>query len=728
MCIEKSRTLVMKLKLLLVVLLVTLFLPLHAKKELRVGIYQNPPKIFLNDDGIPSGFFIDLLNEIASKRQWSLTYVPCVWDECLSMLQKAELDIMPDVAHTKKREQLFLLGDEPVISSWSVLYRHKDSYIDSILNLDRKHVGVLRASIQSNAIKEKLSHFNITPIYKEVDSFDEAFKLLSMHKLDAVLVNRFYHPDVDKAVRTNILLEPSMLKFAFNKNTYDLKKETDQALKELKQDHTSLFYTASHRWLEEDKQFQVPTWVGWMVAIGALTIVLLFALVLLFRYHVKKKSAQLIRTSEELQYLAQHDELTELPNRFLFMDRLSQVIVHAKRQRQSFAVLLMNIDHFTEINEGLGHTAGDKTLRHISDTLKSTLRDDDTIARFGGDEFILILEFIHDDKNYSRIMAKLQRAFDEPLMLDDKPIYLSFSSGVALYPENGNNVQSLLSAAEIAMKKAKKEGRNNFQFFSETATKKAYNNLAMVARIRENIEQDGFTLHYQPKICAQTGTLIGSEVLIRWFDKELGTVPPIEFIPIAEEHGLIISIGDFVLESAIKQYAKWYEAGYNPGRLAVNVSLLQFKKKTFTSKLIHTLTANNLDPEKLEIEITESQLMINPEHSIKMLNELHSHGISVAIDDFGTGYSSLSYLKLFPVSVLKIDKSFVTDIPEDQNDCEITQTIIAMANSLKLKTVAEGVETVAQKTFLGENGCDIFQGYLFDKPLPADIFERKLQL
>lgn len=726
--IKKKHT---SLHLFSMLILLVLLVPLHAQREVRVGVYENPPKLFVDSDRNFKGFFIDLTDEIAKQKQWSVQYVLCEWEQCLEMLQSGELDIMPDVAHTPKREELFLLTDEPVISSWSVLYRHKSTDIDSIIDLEQKRIAVLKSSIQSEAIEEELNYFGVESTYIEVDCFDDAFVLLNAHEVDAVLVNRFYTPKIQKNqnfFKTNILLKPSMLKYAFHKDAYELKKEFDETLSRLKKNETSAFYIAKNKWLTQKKSEEIPQWLQWVLIVSILCIVGLLILVFLFRYLVKKKSAQLLETSEEVQYLAQYDLLTGVPNRSLFMDRLAQTIVQAKRKEEHFAIILLNIDHFREINEEISHIAGDKILSYVANTLQATLYDGDTVARFGGDEFILILNHAHNDKNYSRIIERIETAFIDPYIVVQKSIFITFSAGVVLYPENGEDSTSLINAAQIAMKKAKKEGRNNFQFFSETLTQKTYQNLLIVSKLRENIEQKGFELYYQPKINAHDGLLHGSEVLIRWFDKELGEVFPTNFIPIAEEHGLIAAIGGFVLEHSIKQYADWMNLGYAPGTLAVNVSVLQLRNPLFAINLLHLLEKYNFDPKLLEIEITESQLMENPEQSISILNELHDKNIAIAIDDFGTGYSSLSYLKLLPINVLKIDRSFIKDTPENKSDCEITQTIIAMAKSLKFKTVAEGVETDAQKIFLQQNGCDIFQGYLFSKPLSAEMFEKMLKI
>jgi diguanylate cyclase (GGDEF)-like protein len=702
---------------------------LHADATyVKVGIYQNDPKLFIDAHGRPAGFFVDVLDAISRSEGWQLQYIPCTWNDCLVMLEYGDIDIMPDVAHIPERENRFLFGKEAVISSWSLLYRHPGSSIDSVLDLEGKAIAVVNESIQAHAIKSRLNEFGINASYVQVESFEKAFELLDEGLVDCVVVNRFYGAVHHKnAIATNILIKPSVLKFAFPKGEEKLRDATDRRLKELKADKTSAFYRAKAHWIEPNESPRVPQWVLWgAIGTGLLLLSMLF-LILLFRRLVQKKSEELMRTSKELQHLAEHDELTGLPNRLLFMDRLYHALGRAERSKKSFAVLFFNIDNFKEINEAMSHDAGDAILRYIARTLQTVLRPGDTLARFGGDEFTVIVESLADPSRVVRMMEQLVAALKEAYILDQQPVYITFSAGIAIYPDHGSDLKTLLKHADAAMSKAKKEGKNHFLFYTENLSEKAYETLTVVAQLRDAAEHGEFELYYQPKIDAGDGSLRGSEALLRWKNPELGNVSPDHFIPLAEGHGMIIPIGMYVLKTAIAQYAQWYRDGLNPGTLSVNVSMLQLKSLSFGTQLHELMLAYGFDPARFEIELTESQLMHHPETSITILGEIHDLGIGIAVDDFGTGYSSLSYLKRLPITALKIDRSFVKELPEDSSDVEIARAIIAMAKSLGLQTVAEGVETLEQSEFLRENGCDLFQGFYYFKPMSSVAMEALLR-
>jgi len=446
---------------------------------------------------------------------------------------------------------------------------------------------------------------------------------------------------------------------------------------------------------------------------------------LLFRRMVVSKSNALFETSQKLQRISEQDELTGLPNRLILLDRLSHAVAHAKRQSSHFALMFFNLDNFREINEAMNHKAGDAVLEYVAKVLHRTFREDDTVTRYGGDEFAVIVEHLTSEEILTRMFEALTKKFSEPFFLDHQPIYITFSAGVVLFPQHGDDPMELLNHAVSAMKRAKSEGKNRFEFYTAAMTEKAYDKLLLVTRLREAIAYNRLEVYYQPKVTCE-GRIIGAEALLRWNDMELGPVSPEQFIPIAEGHGLIIPIGDFVLRTALRQYRSWNEWRLNPGTLSVNVSMLQLQNEHFDTMLAQYLLEEQFRPEDLEIELTESQLMKKPEAAIPMLKRIHALGVGIAIDDFGTGYSSLSYLKELPITALKIDRSFVEAVSEDEGSANITATIIAMAKNLHLITIAEGVETEEQKNFLEALGCDFFQGFLFSRPLATDAMERLL--
>ena len=428
---------------------------------------------------------------------------------------------------------------------------------------------------------------------------------------------------------------------------------------------------------------------------------------------------------ERFAHLAHHDSLTGLPNRVLFHDRLRLAMIEAKRREQSVAVMFLDVDRFKNINDTLGHDAGDDLLKQIATRLTACLRAGDTVSRLAGDEFALALPGV-EDTNYTRHLAqRLLTCFIKPFLLKDQPIFVTASIGVTHYPGDATSVEGLLKNADTAMYRAKDAGRNNFHFYSADMHAHAVKRLSMENALRGATERGELVLHYQPLVDLKSGQIKGMEALIRWNHPQLGLVSPVDFIPLAEETGLIIPIGEWVLRTACTQARAWQNAGLPPLRLSVNLSARQFQKD-LGDMVALVLEETGLEAKYLELELTESMLMHNPEKAVIMLDALDKMGVRLSIDDFGTGYSSLSYLKRFPIDTLKVDRSFVRDIPSDADDMLITSGIISLAHSLGIQVVAEGVETAAQLSFLRTQNCDVMQGYYFSKPLPASAFAQLL--
>lgn len=428
---------------------------------------------------------------------------------------------------------------------------------------------------------------------------------------------------------------------------------------------------------------------------------------------------------EQLDYRVNHDMLTDLPNRRLFLDRLDQSIKHAERYKRFVAVLFMDLDHFKEINDSLGHLMGDQVLIHVANVLKSQLRSVDTISRLGGDEFCLMVDYVDDVQIVSNIAEKLIQMLQLAVCIDKHELYVTCSIGISVYPSDGTTAEMLLRNADAAMYKAKEEGRNNYNFYTQDMTERAYERVALEASLRRGLERDEFCVYYQPQIDGLSERLLGMEALVRWEHPTLGLVLPGTFIPLAIETGLIIAIDQFVMRSAMKQFCRWYRDGYNPGRLSLNLTIKQLKQKDFLSMFRGLLQETQCAAEWIEFEVTENEVMDNPEEAIRILSELTQMGIRLAIDDFGTGYSSLAYLKRLPVHRLKIDQSFVREIHHNDDDRAIVKAIIALSKSLNLSIIAEGVETYEQKEFLIKNGCSHIQGYFYGKPMKEDEIKEK---
>lgn len=422
------------------------------------------------------------------------------------------------------------------------------------------------------------------------------------------------------------------------------------------------------------------------------------------------------------RYLAHFDPLTELPNHVLFTDRINLAIAHAHRLNQRFAIFCLDLDHFKKVNNAYGHPRGDKLLKKVGDRILASLREDDTVARMGGDSFNLLLPQIGSEERAAKVAQKILDSLKVPFDLDDLEVFVTASIGVALYPYDGQDASTLLKNADIALQRTKERGRNSHYFFDPAMNIRVEEQMTLELQLRRAVEGNEFTLHFQPQVDAVSGRTIGAEALVRWRHPEMGLVMPDRFIPLAEQTGLIAPLGEWVLRSACLQASNWQQAGQPPLRMAVNISPRQFQRPDLYRKIDEILKETGLNPGCLSIEVTESVVMQDVDHAIETLVRLKNLGVHLAIDDFGTGYSSLSYLKRFPIDLLKIDRSFIMDIPALSDDIAIVSAVIAMAHQLNIKVLAEGVQSAEQRDILLSHRCDELQGYLFAHPLTADEF------
>ena len=423
---------------------------------------------------------------------------------------------------------------------------------------------------------------------------------------------------------------------------------------------------------------------------------------------------------QTLRHQAYHDILTGLPNRWLLRDRMEQALKYVRQKKTGLAVMFLDLDRFKNLNDTLGHMTGDFLLRAVSERLSLILNERDTLARLGGDDFVVMLMDILDDEQATAAAELLLTALHEPFVLDNKEIYVGASIGIALYPANGDEFDLLIKNAESAMYYAKDQGRNNYQFFSQEIQAATADRFAIENELRGAIRASELRLYYQPQFTLHDGRITGLEALVRWEHPKRGMTPPDKFIPVAEESGLIIPLGEWVLRQAADDSMKMRNAGCRLQRLAINLSARQLYHQDTLDMLREMVARGDLGTDTLEIEITESGIMQNPEQAVANLSAIRDMGVGIAIDDFGTGYSSLAYLKRFPINILKIDRSFIRDITLDQDDTTIVKTILAMAEALNLRVIAEGVETQEQYDFLAELGCAEGQGYLFARPMPCD--------
>ncbi len=451
---------------------------------------------------------------------------------------------------------------------------------------------------------------------------------------------------------------------------------------------------------------------------------------------LKNEIAERKKSENQIRLLAYHDSLTGLPNRTFLKELLNRAMVHAQRYETMGALLYFDLDDFKRINDTLGHDAGDRLLQVVAERITGILRKSDIIARstdgdavisrLGGDEFVILLEDINKLIDVGRVANRILKGFSKPFELRGHSVFVTASMGVCIYPSSGEDVETLLKNADTAMYHAKAQGKNNYQFYSEALNAKAIEVLNMERDLRRAIEQEEFLLYYQPKLDASSKNIVGMEALIRWNHKERGMISPAEFIPLAEDTGLIVTIGERVLFAACLQANAWRMAGFKNANISVNLSARQFDQKNLLDVIEQTLRTTGLPPQNLELEITESTVMRKPEEVIVILHKLKTTGIQISVDDFGTGYSSLNYLRRLPLDYLKIDRSFVVHVTTHPADAAVVRGIIALAHSLKLKVIAEGVETEEQFEFLRSVECDVVQGYLFSRPLPAEQFSKLL--
>jgi len=440
----------------------------------------------------------------------------------------------------------------------------------------------------------------------------------------------------------------------------------------------------------------------------------------------------------QIRLLAYYDGLTLLPNRRLFMEKLDLALENARRREGSLAVLFLDLDRFKQINDTLGHGAGDRLLQGVAERLRKCLRSSDAVARgealnltddvarLGGDEFIVSITNVTRGEDAARVARRLQEALEQPFKLDENEVFVTASIGISLFPQDGTDLESLLKNADAAMYHAKDAGRSNYQFYSKSMNAAALQRLTLENKLRRALERGEFQLYFQPQIDVRSWSIIGAEALIRWRHPDLGLIQPVDFIALAEETGLILPIGEWVLRTACAQAKAWQDAGHEPLVMAINISGRQFHDKNLAQTIGQTIGAIALDPRRVELEITESVLMHSVDETVNTLKTLRAMGPRIAVDDFGTGYSSLSYLRRFPIDTLKLDQSFIQDSVKDRGTAAIVAGVIDMAHGLGLEVIAEGVETAEQRTLLFQDGCHIMQGYLFGRPVPAPEFEQLL--
>lgn len=694
-----------------------------AKPLLRIGIYQNSPKVF-SSDGQAQGFFIDVAREISSRASFEFEYVGCQWSDCLDMLVNNQLDIMPDVAFTDERAQIFKFGRQTVINSWSAVYSKNKFDIRSEFDLENRTIAVLKGSIQQTYLKDKLAKHNVVAKFIEVDSFEQGFIAVSKGLADCVVANQFVgslQTIDDDIYMSSIVFNLAELHFAFSPSTPDkLIKEFDQGLAELKNQRNSIYYQAYKHWLTTRPRIaQNPLYKN-LLYLSILAILLCMSAVFVFRSLLQKRTSALVLERQKYDYLAHHDPLTKLPNRLMFFENLQRNILLAQKQKQPFALVYIDLDQFKQVNDTLGHSVGDELLQVLASRLIFLSTDNVNIARLGGDEFALLVNPPVDQKTLTRLIKTIQDSINTPLKLGSETFHLSCSVGISLFPQDGDSASDLIRNADTAMYHAKDSGRDSYQFYCNEMTEKIIQRSELITDIRHAIEHNEFFMLYQPQYHLATEQLIGLEALVRWQHPSKGLIAPDAFIGLAEESDLILELGECILSMVCLQVVAWLAQGIDPGKVAINISAKQMQSESFVGSVENILQATACPTEYIEFEITESFFVHSIGYSSATLSKIRALGIEIAIDDFGTGYSALSYLKWIPANRLKIDQSFVRDLPEDNNDKAIVAAIIAFAQATNLTVIAEGIETEIQRNLLKSLNCQQGQGYLLGKPTRPD--------
>ena len=699
-------------------------------QEIRVGVFPNPPVAFKDQQGQWRGISIDTLQAIADKKGWKLEFIENSFSGLLKDLENEKIDIMSMMAYSDKRAQKYTYSKNPLISNWGLVYTRPDSKISSLLDLEGKRIGVMKNNIHDRAFRKLANKFGLNVTIVELDNFRDVMKSVQAGEIEAGVANRLFgalNANKYHLVETGIIFNPINIHYSsLNPDNKVILNVIDQQLRAYKADKDSVYFTSIRRWMNQNSDSTSYRWLIWITAGLFSVVIIMLGLAVLLNRQVAIRTHELQLEVDErreaerkLDELAYYDPLTRLPNRISLLEYLKIAIGRARRKKNTMAVLFIDIDRFKTVNDTLGHDAGDQLIVIIANRLQACLRDEDSIHRFGGDEFVAILQDITDLSDINHVTERMLNCLVKSIEINSTEIFSSVCIGVSLYPNDDENIDNLLKYADAAMYHAKEQGGNNYQFYNQELTQRIQQRLNLETRLRYALEHDEFELHYQPIFNLNDQKFTGVEALIRWRNPKHGLIMPDDFIPLAEETGLIIPIGDWVLEKACQQVVEWESQGFGKLHLAINVSSLQFDYGKLYSSVTSTLQNTGLAAQQLELEITE-RMFLNITDNVKdTLDKLTNQGVKFSIDDFGTGYSSLSYLKQLPIDTLKIDRSFIMGIPEDKDDVQIAATIITMAHGLGMDVVAEGIETEEQLRYLNSLSCGRGQGYYLSKPKSA---------
>ena len=816
--------------------------PAEPEQQLRVGLYQNPPKIYAGDDGVPAGFFPGLLDRVAAEENWRITYVPCSWSDCLDLLRAGELDLMPDVAASPQRRETMAFHQVPVVQAWSQVYAPAEARISSLEDLAARGLAVLGGSVQHERLRTWQEVEGHDYQIVTVATMDEAFTRVEAGEAAAAVANNFFgrrHAMDSGLTETPITFGLSNLYFAARPDAGAALLETlDAYFSTWKAEPDSPYYDVLREATAAPEAREIPVWLLPLLAVSLGGALIAGGMAWLLRWQVKRRTRELRESTRRLQHvldsspvviyslsgprltpdwisgnierilgvsvaevmrpdwwrehlhpddrdvveeeteelcrrsslvqeyrviddagsqrhirdekqvvetaddgtplqvigswtdmtesrqqqarmetLAHFDGVTGLPNRALLHQRIEDAVLRAGDADSHFAVVLLDLDRFKSINETLGMSAGDELLEAVARRLSGLVRPGDTVARVGGDGFGVVLASEVNALALTRWLDQLLVQFREPLRIAGQELIITISAGVAGYPADGRTREELVTGAELAMEAARRAGGDCWVTYDASLGERSSRRLFLESDLRRAVANGEFVLHYQPQFVLATGQLAGVEALVRWRQPERGMVPPDEFIPLAEETGLISQIDRWVMAEACRQLAQWDAAGISVPRVAVNLSARELHDGELLSWLRSQLEANGLSPGRFEVEITETRLMEFPEQALPLLQQLADLGVHLAMDDFGSGYSNLAHLEGLPLHRLKIDRSLIWDIGKGPQNDAIVRAVLAMARALHLEVVAEGIEDDAQSAFLEGEGCWLGQGFFLGRPV-----------
>ena len=700
------------------------------------GDDNHPPYEFLDDNGIYRGFNVDIMRAIAIEKGIDIKFMPMSWHEAMEALNNGDVDLIQGMSRTSGRENEYLFLTPTIKNSQVIFVRSDNKIVSNLEDLSGFKVAFQDKDVNEERLKE-VAGLELLP---KINQKEGMFALIN-GEAEAFVGNRetgLYNLQKNEKIDlVKIVGEPmSVVKYGpvTNKNNAKVAELINEGLKEINDNGT--YDKIYKKWFGEEyieKKNIVKMYIKQIFFI-ALIILIIFIIMYFWNKQLSKEvnkrttelqeaNKKLVSNRNQIHNLAYYDPVTGLPNRLFFIEAFEEMAEEKKGENFKIAILYLDLDRFKDINDSLGHDIGDKVLNIVGIRLESILREGDILARFGGDEFLILMKDLNYKSEVIDFANEIIKHIQKPFSIYGVNHFLTCSIGISIYPEGGSDINTLIKNADMSMYKAKEKGRNTYCIYSKKLSEIEIDKILLLNQLREAKENNEFVLYYQPKIHVETENILGMEALIRWDNPTKGLLGPNNFIPLAEETDVILSIGEWVIEEACRQNKYWIEYYDKPIRVSVNISARQFQQRNFLNIVESALKCKNLDPKYLELEITESTAVINMDYTMYTLKKLKELGVYISIDDFGTGYSSLSYLKEMSVDELKIDRSFIKDINVDEKTESIVKSTINLAHELGLKVTAEGAETKEQVEFLKKYKCDHIQGYYYSKPVPPREFE-----